>query len=1246
MDAPEQDYDTKLQKASNELLAEFDKFLSNFFRKSDGKGGSRVRSRVRAREVHWATSNCLDPFQELPQLLDPYLSKWIPLLSKTYLERLQSRRPEKKNADLLNLLVPVEFAICKILYTFCKIRGEKVIVHFLNVEAKYLELLLGDIEEAEQSATGESPANTWSWEQRYIVLLWLSHLLLAPFDLSTISSVELDDAAASDVPGLRLPPNLPGIALRAIPLSIKYLASPGKERDGAKALLVRITMRRDMQQLGILDSLVQWSLSSLRPKDDGSHSTPYFYLGILSYLAGILQSSSDTSDMDKYLSSIFDAVHKLAHQEDATSKTIISLALARKMILKVIRTVIVSFLRHSRQDMASTELTETAIGYLLENLSDNDTPVRLAASKSLSIITLKLDPDMASQVVEAVLESLNQNVLWKKNLGSKPVRDLSAVSHLEWHGLMLTLSHLLYRRSPPAEQLADIIHALLLGLSFEQRGTSGASVGSNVRDAACFGIWALARRYTTKELQDISTQSVFAARTHPASSSILQVLGTELAMTASLDSAGNIRRGASAALQELIGRHPDTVEKGIWVVQAVDYHAVARRSRAMEEVALKAAKLSPQYGEAIIDGILTWRGIGDTDAGSRRAAGSAFGALTAELSFEASEDPFVRFNGAIELLSDRLKALEKRQVEERHGLLVCFAALLNQFSRWFKAADGAQIITSLIADIINRVTGIVSEYKTQTYRRPELIAEGVSRLVSSLAAVIQAALLGDQHVSDIQTMDELLAQKSTAEFLDLVSTVDSVAQKPAAVKELLTTLRDVVPMWLSRTESDVVDSASTAALVLLMFSEPVERADILAEWAATIRNRGSSGKITTADGYFYTLALAQPLVTTFRQPGDDGKTDIVCETILARWNADEAQTGLAKVETRVAILQSLTRSQILHNQPLVFLDILSDGLDDYTTTARGDIGSHVRVEALRAVGSLWRRIRDGPSRPIWAGPSIRALFYGTLRLAAEKFDRVRPEAQVALSLVLEKQYGHEFRWLGLSSEKYFRALLQLVDLDNLPDEIGDIAKDETGTWMASLMAGLVTSADTGNEDLVIASRAALTTFCNASQRNLDLVYGALFDNLKLRQGEDRVIVPTLEITAFLFHVGVLQRSETISLRSLCLQTQKAGYKTGNVRKLEACIKVYGAVATLGSRRDEAETAPDAASTTAAGIQEARKRLGALLFHPWPKVRTMVVDELWGLVGEREEDGARLTGFDWGEADKNKIRTVVQDLRLG
>ena len=100
----------------------------------------------------------------------------------------------------------------------------------------------------------------------------------------------------------------------------------------------------------------------------------------------------------------------------------------------------------------------------------------------------------------------------------------------------------------------------------------------------------------------------------------------------------------------------------------------------------------------------------------------------------------------------------------------------------------------------------------------------------------------------------------------------------------------------------------------------------------------------------------------------------------------------------------------------------------------------------------------------------------------------------------------------------------------------------------------------------------------------------------------------------------------MDLRDLCLQAQKAGYKTGNVRKIEACVKVYGGVAGTG----------DGAAT------EARKRLGALLYHPWPKVRSMVVDELWGMLGE---DGQALLGVDWGIAGKAQIKTVVEELRL-
>ncbi|KAH7179436.1 armadillo-type protein [Fusarium flagelliforme] len=988
MDAPEADFDIKLQKISADLLEDFDRSLPHFLWKPDGHGGTRIRSRVRAKEIFRLTSSLLDPFQELPQLLDPYLPKWIPLLAEAFLKHLQTRHRGKTLSSRSKLLVSVEFAICKILYTFCKIRGEKVIVRFLNVEAKYLELLLIAIEESEQASADDVTLGKWSWEERYVVLLWLSHLLLAPFDLSTISSVDLQDVTAPDIPGMVWPENLPAITVRMIPLAIKYLSTPGKERDAAKALLVRMAIRRDMQQLGVLKSLIDWSLASLRPRKDQPLQTTYFCLGILSFLAGVLRASSDTSDMNPYLSTIFYAIQAISVGEDELSKTIISFALARKMILKVIRSVVVLRLRQP-QDMASTELTEAAIGYLLESVSDNDTPVRFAASKSLSIITLKLDPDMASQVVEAVLESLNRNVLWTKPAGGKPVRDLSAVNNLEWHGLMLTLSHLLYRRSPPTEQLSDIIHALLLGLSFEQRSMSGGSVGTNVRDAACFGIWALARRYTSDELLAVPTHSVFAAKAHPATSSIIQVLGTELVVTASLDPAGNIRRGASAALQELVGRHPDTVEQGIWVVQTVDYHSVARRSRAIQEVAVNATRLASQYGEAIIDTLLGWRGIGDLDAASRRVSGAAVGVLTHELSDVKSGDPLARFKTTVQLLTERLKTLQPRQVEERHGLLLCFAAVLDKFTALFQEGTSQEDL-SLINEILSTVSGVLENLQSTAYRKPELLSEAASRLVVSALPVLQTAVLGTNQLI-FRPGHELVHPDNTYDCMSLVSKLDSCDEnRSAEVTRLVSALRAIVPTWLNRSEQETIEPTAAASLVLLMLSRPSGRKALMGEWAETVERRPTSRTAVHGNGYFSALTIAQPLV--------DSSDDVACQALLGRWAWD------TEVDTRVAILQSLTQSSVLHNKPLTFLQLIAEGLNDYTTNARGDIGSHVRVHALRAVRTLWGKLDEVIDESEWAETSVRTLFFSALRLSAEKLDRVRPEAQTAVALILEERY--------------------------------------------------------------------------------------------------------------------------------------------------------------------------------------------------------------------------------------------------
>lgn len=216
--------------------------------------------------------------------------------------------------------------------------------------------------------------------------------------------------------------------------------------------------------------------------------------------------------------------------------------------------------------------------------------------------------------------------------------------------------------------------------------------------------------------------------------------------------------------------------------------------------------------------------------------------------------------------------------------------------------------------------------------------------------------------------------------------------------------------------------------------------------------------------------------------------------------------------------------------------------------------------------------------------------------------------------------------------------------------------------MEELMTGYVTSADAGHEDLVIASRGALAAYCARSQDDLDRACGALARNLarlsRQQPQPDRVVVPTLNVAAFLFHVGVFSRCSVVDYKALCLAVQRCGYKTGNVRKLEACVKVYGAVAAMGLQGGQ-EQQEQQGHQRAQGVREARKRLGALLLHPWPRVRSFVVDELWVLLSDERYDASaareggggsggmasKLKGVDWGSAGKDAVKGLVEQLGL-
>ncbi|CAK7228488.1 hypothetical protein SCUCBS95973_006897 [Sporothrix curviconia] len=1473
MDANDEEADVRLQRIAADLLGDFDTSLDSFLRKPATAGSSgpgtqsktktkaatapRVRTRVRAREASRMAA-LLDPFQEFPQLLDVYLVRWLPMLADAFLESVErsSRRSTKANAAAAaaavaadaatstatatsSLVVPLQAAVAQLLYTICKVRGEKVVVGFLPVEARHLEPLLGALEAQAVASSASAAASStktdaalfgddsgrhgsWTWQERYLVLLWLSQLLLAPFDLATISTGRrgrVDDDEDEDegeeaeggagkrsllpeIEGFAWPrveaTAIPSITLRILPLAVRYLAVPGKERDAARVLLVRIAMRRDMQELGIRQALVRWALDSLNGQEGIVVRQPYYYIGTLSFLAGILSAAAGASDMDDALADIFAAVHAVADEDgeaasNAVFAAIRSSALARKMMIKATRAVTVRYIQllGQPQDEETGDLSEaadtaieTTIGYLLGRLADNDTPVRFTASKALSIITLRLPPDMAAQVSDAVLEALERNVLHDAVTGRA---DLTAIDPLEWHGLMLTLAHLLYRRSPPLEALPTIVRALQRGLAFERRSVSGSATGTNVRDAACFGIWALARRYTTAELQPLQ---------------VLQTLATDLVVAGCLDPAGNIRRGSSAALQELIGRHPDIICEGIPLVQAVDYHAVALRSRAVTDVAQRATALSRQtYGVALREALVGWRGFADAgDAGARRVAAASFGQVTYLMATAttagADTTPLDYFAKTVDMLVAKIKTLQARQVEERHGFLLALAAVLDVFpslasGSGFSGSGSSGLTTELCLSVLEQLRGIIEKCKSlSAARRPDLLAEASCRLIVSSFPTIQAAIhLGAG--AEVETFGKtllsgpalLVASNGMPATLFQKTVLALDRAFAACVHEATTTAVQAYTAlvaaslsgpnaWLGRQEADVISAASDASLVLLVTlgpqpspssttttasassdassTAPPSRHSLITFWsgivcrpraaAAVSLKARASGSGTTGTGYVFAMTKAFSLYKcvmagTGRDAGDDG--DTISRALLGRWAADRS------IDTRMALLQALAQSPAVLMQraivpsssssspPLVaapgsrFRSILAAGLDDYTTDARGDVGSHVRMHALRATQVLWAQeaaaANDDNSGTLPTNATAKStgatgagiLFFRVLRLAAEKLDRVRVAAQATLAQAVGGEEGTYLQSLPFSSQAYFRCLLGLWEkVASQSEAAGTLSiaaaasaaaasatvarstGDTSTKWMAALMRGYVTSADTGNEELVVASRAAMVDYAlggdsdgnngnhgNAGsalwQSRQQCLWQALLRNLpgspsaattaagKAITPPDRIVVPTLEIVAFLFNAGVFLSLSTLEstttttpsyddLLELCRQVNEAMDKTGSVRKVEACIKVYGAVAM--------------ASANGGGGDVARAKLASLLHHEWPRVRNAVVDELWGLglglgLGPRPDaepdtgpDDASavgppagafnaLRGVDWVAADAAALQTLASQLGL-
>jgi hypothetical protein len=1033
--------------------------------------------------------------------------------------------------------------LSRILYTFCKVRSEKVIVGLLNNEPRWIEPLLAVF-------NGEH----LPWEENYILLLWLSHLMLSPFDLATISSF----AAKDDGVGLVLPDDTPGIASQVLQIGLRHLGAATIERKAASSLLVRLCIRQDMLNLGLLSIVTRWAIVQF----EKAAAEPQIHscLGMLTFLSGLV-ASSDQKMLGPFLASVFRLSQRVLEEESLNA--IRGSAIARKLVIKIQRNTVIHCLQGEQHEIDTTEVVEQVIGALIELLADSDTPVRMAASKALSLVTLKLDPEMAGEVIEAINASFHEELI------GDDAKNFWSVNAAKWHGIVLTLGHLLHRRALSAEQVPEVLRSILYALNFEQRSTTGKSVGSNVRDAANYGLWAVARRFTTKELESISANS-FSVHDESYTSSAIQYIALNLLVSACFDPDGNVRRGSSAALQELIGRHPNTIVEGIALVQVVDYQAVGLRARAATKDAHAAARLDKLYEKALVAGLFTWRGLAAASLANRSDSAVFAGIMVARISngeiefhdaFHDLQTVAATVEGLFSNIRRRLSQLKARDHEERQGLLLTASWILSALNcRLLDAvpsAAGGSAILARYNDVllcndalsIPEFAYILSDDFNPRAHRCEMVVSATLRLFGQLAEFIRLLQTLEPNFnchwnkeSHFKLLSKCLSRRDDIVLEQVPGAIGlSMPLLPSADAEVL------VQQWLV----DLLPENKRPGIS--------SNARILALGATFNELRSSASGVKEGTR----LTILQFLLDRYLQADTEARIVIL--------------QSLKLILCRFSFLTASDSTLPRRAQDLVIIAVvLLLALHDYTISERGDVGSLVRLAGLAALQEGWSHglflqgdmAKTASNTPGLLG-SLQLDTYATdvsltehlkasvLRLSLEKLDKVRLAAvecwrnRVADSepafhptnLTLDKHLDlssvitdDDISYLfnqgaplppkippnyDVSSESYFYHFLALLGRP----EIEGYIKLRILEGFCSTAGG----AGSGASQTLLNARQALHLFLTQSDGRSVMAFVPVLKNvidINAKLENDQRLVPILEVAAFALDMGLLQSINT------------------------------------------------------------------------------------------------------------------------
>ncbi|PPQ80979.1 hypothetical protein CVT25_015132 [Psilocybe cyanescens] len=510
-------------------------------------------------------TSMLDAYQEQSYLLDPYLEQLVaPVVEvlKDYVKTSIANPTDKGDTWHAH-------RTANMLYCYVKFRGYKTIVRFFPHEIADLSMAL------EFMLIPHGIVEThWHWPVRYVMLLWLYIICLIPFDLAQFDETDQIGQTAKTLESV----------------AKTYIGAAGLEKEAAALLLSRLYIRKDTG--AGFHNFVEEARSFLQTTTDDLFKA----IGLLKVLCEVVKSGSAEQVQDELptLRSIATIIQETTTYANNTIIRKLRSKLISRVGLRLLPTSSGNIKRQARTLIAD-EVSDEHGGYqeeievpdeiedILEQtlaaLQDRDTVVRWSAAKGVARIAQRLPKDFAGQVLETVMGLFEIH-----SVAAASLYDLPAIAEGTWHGACLACAEFARRSLVEPGHLPQLIGWLSKALYFDLR--KGAhSIGSNVRDAAAYVLWALAR-----------TQDQTALIPHATN------LAQRLTAVALYDREIHIRRAASAAFQEHVGR-TSLFPHGIDVLGKTDFYAVSIRKHAFLVAAPQVSE-HVEYRKFLLDHLL------------------------------------------------------------------------------------------------------------------------------------------------------------------------------------------------------------------------------------------------------------------------------------------------------------------------------------------------------------------------------------------------------------------------------------------------------------------------------------------------------------------------------------------------------------------------------------------------------------------------------------------------------------------